>query len=208
MKPKGLQTYQRTSVTTADRRKIVTMLYEGLVANLNAAITAIEAGDTPTRSAKIQRSLEIIQFLSAALDFDKGGDIARNLSNLYDYTRDTITLGNITGDVAKLREAIELFNILLDGWRQIGDSAETPAGISLEPPRQKPVELKPKAPAESSPSMTVPAATMPPVGAAISRALPKAGPPRLPKTGPLPAEAMKFYEGPSPVSLQLRSLVG
>ena len=130
MAPQGIQTYQRTSITTADRRRIVVMLYEGAVKNLHIAIDAIEAGDNETRTRRIRKTLDIIQFLSASLDFQKGGDIARNLSSLYDYARDTITTANITGDVKKLRETIDLFNVLLEGWKQIADSPEAATASS------------------------------------------------------------------------------
>ena len=145
MTSQGIKRYHNTSIKTADRRRIVVMLYEGVIKNLHIAINAIEAGDADTRTAKVNKSLEIIQFLSAALDFEKGGDIARNLSNLYDYARDVIALANIRGDVAKLREAIDLFNIVLDGWRQLSETIEPPANISLAPPTHQAVEIMPTA---------------------------------------------------------------
>jgi flagellar secretion chaperone FliS len=134
MAPQGIQTYQRTSIKTADRRRIIVMLYEGLIKNLHNAIDAIEAGDRETRTLRITKTLDIIQFLSASLDFEKGGEIARNLSNLYDFSRDSITTANITGDVKKLRESIDLFNVLLEGWKQIAnlpEAATETSGIAV-----------------------------------------------------------------------------
>jgi len=115
----GIQSYRRTSIKTADRRKIVVMLYEGMIKNINVAISAIAEKDTAQRTASVKRTLDIIQFLSAALDRDGGGEIAGNLGRLYDYIRDIVTAGNIASETPKLQEAIALLNVLLDGWREI-----------------------------------------------------------------------------------------
>ncbi|MCX7048154.1 MAG: flagellar export chaperone FliS [Candidatus Sumerlaeota bacterium] len=150
--PQGIQTYQQTSIKTADRRQIVELLYEGVIRYINNAIHAIETHDTATRTAKINRSLEIIQFLRVALDFERGGEIALNLSRLYDYCRDTITMGNIKSDISQLREVIGLFNILLDGWHQMGLSLPPSAEISGKEPSQALSEGAPILEATSSAS--------------------------------------------------------
>ena len=125
MTPIGSGAYKRTSIKTADRRQVIGLLYEGIIKNLHGVIGAIESSDGQTRSAKLGKSLEIIRFLSTSLDFEKGGEIAKNLSALYDYSRDTITQADITGDTDKFREVIDLVNVLLDGWSQISETRAT-----------------------------------------------------------------------------------
>lgn len=116
----GYQSYKRTSVQTADRLKLVVMLYEKTISNLNRIIMELE-GEKPKKDweALIKNSLDIIQFLSNSLDHEQGGEIAANLSGLYDYLRDIITLGNISRDVEMFQEAHGLLTRLLEGWHGI-----------------------------------------------------------------------------------------
>lgn len=115
----GYNTYQRTQIATADRRKIVVLLYEGAISRLNQAIAAIGTGANEKRTSSITKALDIIHFLNNGLDFERGGEIAQNLQRLYDYVRDIVSEGNISGDVKKLEEAIRLLSMLLDAWKTI-----------------------------------------------------------------------------------------
>lgn len=154
MTPQGIQSYQRTSIGTADRRKIIALLYEGVIRNLNQAITAIESGDAETFSLRINKALDIVNFLSASLDHAKGGDISRNLQNLYDYCRDIVNQANIGGETEPLREAIGLIDTILDGWKQIANSPEAAEALATGQSSEETVSLrsapeaKPEAPTQ------------------------------------------------------------
>lgn len=141
MTPLGLQTYKRTSIKTADGRKLVVMLYEGAIRNLHIAVEAMATGDEAARSHRVRKTLDIIQYLSSTLDFAKGGEIARNLLNLYDYIRDTITRADIAGDPAPLREVITLLNTILGGWKEIASAPAEGASAA-----QGDVEIRREAP--------------------------------------------------------------
>lgn len=135
------QTYQRTSIQTSDRTQVIVLLYEGAQKNLNLAIAQLESGTRETEwSNKLAKTLEIINFLSNALDFERGGEIAQNLANLYDYMRDIITQANIKREVAPLREAHDLLGTLLEGWRGIvGANPEAAAPVTLASPMPLPL---------------------------------------------------------------------
>jgi flagellar protein FliS len=127
----GYNVYQRTQITTSDRRKLIVLLYEGAISRLNQATAALEADDADRRVMNVNKALDIIHFLNNALDFERGGDISKNLQRLYDYTRDVISQGNIEARAEKFGEAIRLLNLLLEAWRQIASngSATTPASL-------------------------------------------------------------------------------
>jgi flagellar protein FliS len=125
------QHYQRVNISTADPLRIVIMLYEGAIKNLNQALRLLDA-NVAEAGARIGRALEIIHYLHNALDHEKGGDIAANLQRLYDYLRDILNEANIRHDHAKIREAIALLQTLLEGWRGIlsGQTTEQDADLS------------------------------------------------------------------------------
>lgn len=118
----GLKTYARTNIETADQRKIIVLLYEGAIERLNKACKLMEDGERDEQGVLINKTLKIVNFLANALDMEEGGELAENLINLYDYIRDILLLANIENEPTKVREAIELFATLLDGWRGIMDA--------------------------------------------------------------------------------------
>lgn len=118
------QNYQRIDVSTAEPIKIVILLYEGAIKNLNIA-TRVLPTDADEASVKINKTLAIINYLRNALDHEQGGEISANLERLYDYMRDRLAEANIRKESDKLGEVIGLLQILLEGWRGVASNAST-----------------------------------------------------------------------------------
>lgn len=111
--------YRTTNIATADNKRTIVLLYEGAVKFLNLAIRNIEENDSDAKVVHVTKTLNIIQFLSNALDYEKGGEIASNLSKLYDFIRDNTTAGSLENNVEKLNVSAELFRTLLEAWEGI-----------------------------------------------------------------------------------------
>jgi flagellar secretion chaperone FliS len=113
----GFQAYKRTDVITADPKKLVIMCYDGAVYNLKLAKAKFYARDYEAKGKAIQNALEILNELRAALDFDKGGDIARNLDSLYafwtqhiikaDQNKDPRGLDQVAAMLEEIKSALE-----------------------------------------------------------------------------------------------------
>jgi flagellar protein FliS len=114
----GYQNYRRVEVSTADPLRIVVLLYEGAIKNLNQALRLLET-DPETASARLTRTLDIINYLRSALDHEQGGEISANLERLYEYMRDRLSEANIHHDTGKIQEVIGLLQVLLEGWHGI-----------------------------------------------------------------------------------------
>jgi flagellar protein FliS len=108
--------YQQVNISTADPLRIVIMLYEGAIKNLNQALRRLE--DNPKEAGeRIGRTMDILNYLRNSLNHEKGGEISVNLERLYEYMRDILNEANIHRDHTKVREAIALLQTLLEGWR-------------------------------------------------------------------------------------------
>lgn len=139
MMQNGYKTYQRVEVQTSDPTKIIVMLYEGAIKNLNQAIGHFEAKRNEEGSGRVNKTLDIVHYLSSTLDFEKGGEIAQNLSKLYDYVRDTLALANINADAGGIRDSIKVLSELLEGWQAIVvQNNATPISADIQAPEEPP----------------------------------------------------------------------
>jgi flagellar protein FliS len=58
--------------------------------------------------------------LAAALDYERGGELARQLGALYDYMVRTLMRANLHSDAALITEVETLLDTIGSAWRQIG----------------------------------------------------------------------------------------
>lgn len=110
------QKYKTTSIQSASREKLLLMMYEGAIKFTKLAIQAAEEKRIADRGINIGRAYDIIMELNNTLDHKVGGDIAKNLEQLYMFMTDRFTKANISGDPAPLREVLKLLETLYDGW--------------------------------------------------------------------------------------------
>jgi flagellar protein FliS len=75
--------------------------------------------DSEEKEQHFERALSSIYFLQKCLDFEKGGDLAKNLFKVYEYCRVQIIEFTLKGSVKKLDTAIEFVQTILDGWHGI-----------------------------------------------------------------------------------------
>ncbi|HVK62451.1 MAG TPA: flagellar export chaperone FliS [Bdellovibrionales bacterium] len=110
------QKYKTTSVQSASREKLLLMLYEGAIRFTKLGIQAAEQKNIAERGANIGRAYDIILELNNTLDHKVGGEISKNLEQLYMFITDQYTQGNISGDPQYLRNALKVLETLYDGW--------------------------------------------------------------------------------------------
>jgi flagellar protein FliS len=112
----GLGAYKKTSVQTASREQILLMLYQAAIRNCKKAIEAIENNQIAKKGEFIGKLQDIVIELNNSLDFEIGGDVAKELSALYDYVLYSTTQANIKIDKEPLEGVLKVLNTLYDGW--------------------------------------------------------------------------------------------
>jgi flagellar protein FliS len=120
-----LRSYRETQIKTAAQGKLILMLYDGAVKHLNLALEHLDSRHRKFDevSTSLIRSQDIISELMVSLDFDRGGEIARNLFSLYMYMNRRILEGNISKDTAPLHEVRKLLIELREAWAAAADKA-------------------------------------------------------------------------------------
>ncbi len=116
--PYQFDRYRQVGVETASPVDLVIMLYRGAIRFLAEAEEAIAARDMPEAHRCLVRSQEIIAELMGSLNLD-AGELAINLSRLYDYMQRRLIDANVRKDPAGVVEVRSLLSQLLDAWEAI-----------------------------------------------------------------------------------------
>ncbi len=117
----------QSMVDSASPQQLIKMLFDGLLASINAARGAIERGDISEKVRHIGKAVRILQEgLLGALDREKGGELASNLASLYEYCTTQLTLANARNDASMVDEVAGLVSTVAQGWSEI-TNAPAPA---------------------------------------------------------------------------------
>ena len=85
---------------------------------MKQALNALDNKDIAGRGMNIGRAFDIVNELNNTLNHEIGGDIAKNLEQLYVFVNDQLTKANAKGDRKALVDAIKIMETLHDGWVQ------------------------------------------------------------------------------------------
>jgi flagellar secretion chaperone FliS len=97
--------YLETEVLSASPVQLVEMLYRGAIESIDKAVSAIQSHDIAVRNHSINRAHAIVNELASSLDHTHGGDLSRQLTELYDYIQRKLGEGNFSQQAAPLLEA-------------------------------------------------------------------------------------------------------
>lgn len=108
--------YREMELRSASPERLVVFVFEQLVINLERARIAMERNDLELRVASLRRARGLVGELMATLDFEKGGRIATQLADLYQYMMyELVDIGQ-RGDVVTLKKLVNIATNLRDGF--------------------------------------------------------------------------------------------
>lgn len=108
-----------TGVATADNVQLIQMLFDGLAESLATARGHIENDNIQEKSNALARASRIVVGLQGALDFERGGELATNLNELYVYMTRRILHVNATNDLEVLAEVVSLVRDISEAWQTL-----------------------------------------------------------------------------------------
>ena len=106
-------------VVDADPHRLVALLLEGAGERIRRAEACLAAGDQALKGKAIGEACAIIGHLNGSLDHEAGGEIAGNLSALYEYVLQRLTEANLNNDVVPLQESLSLIGEIEGAWNAI-----------------------------------------------------------------------------------------
>ena len=115
--------YRKNQISTSGQGHLILMMYEGAIKFTKLALESMTEGDLSSQGKYIQKAHDIVNELSLALDFKKGGDVAPRLESLYQFALSQLTLANIKSDKKALQTVLNILNPLLEAWTQLHDDS-------------------------------------------------------------------------------------
>ena len=110
-----------TGVASANGVQLIQMLFDGLLESLAATKGHIQNGAIVEKGKSIARASRIVIGLQGALDFERGGDLANNLNELYGYVTRRLLHVNARNDLDALEEIFGLMNEIRSAWEGVPD---------------------------------------------------------------------------------------
>ena len=119
MLQRALRSYQtlqtETAVNAASPSGLIVLVYDRILEHLREAVSLMSQGQDS--SAPVQKALDLItEGLVAALDVQRGGEVADNLAALYDWSTRTLLRARLRRDVALLEDVINVLMPLRNAW--------------------------------------------------------------------------------------------
>ena len=99
---------------------LVKILFDELLLAMDAAALAERNGDRAKVSDKQARAMSIIYALESSLDFEKGGDVATGLAQIYREARRLLLEGAKDHAPEPVERARAIISEIADAWSQIG----------------------------------------------------------------------------------------
>ncbi len=114
---------QDSLVDGADPHTLVQILFDELIRSLELAKLAMDTSDLPAKSAHVTKSLTLLHVLATSLDFEKGGEVATSLSQLYDWSRRKVIIAGRDKNGAGVEEVRRTISEIASAWHAIAKAA-------------------------------------------------------------------------------------
>ena len=120
----GLAAYNSVSVhggvASADPHHLVQMLLDAATERMMTARGCIERGEIARKAKLLHSCVVLVAELRGSLNMSEGGQLAHNLSALYEYMTRQLLLANLNNDTGRITEVLALLGNIRSAWVEIG----------------------------------------------------------------------------------------
>jgi flagellar secretion chaperone FliS len=119
----NLSAYQSAAahggVAASDPHRLIVMLMDGALERIATARGCMQRGETAEKARLLNRTVSIVAELRGSLDLSAGGQIAANLSELYDYMTRRLLMVITSNEIDVLDEVSRLLGEIRGAWTAI-----------------------------------------------------------------------------------------
>ncbi|WP_396208048.1 flagellar export chaperone FliS [Gemmatimonas sp.] len=108
--------YREMEIHSASPERLLVIVFEQLVVNLERGRIAMERQDVELRVTSLRRARGLVAELLSTLDFEQGGPLAVELADLYQFLlAELVDIGK-RGDLRTMRKLVNIATQLRDGF--------------------------------------------------------------------------------------------
>ncbi len=115
----GAQTYAQTQISTASSVQVVVLLYDGAISSMKLAQEGILALNFHDKARFLDRALRVVGELSASLNMEEGGVVAKDLRRIYEYIQFELTQANLKNEPGRLAGPIKCMSEIREAWQEL-----------------------------------------------------------------------------------------
>ena len=112
----------RSIVMGSSRHGLVTLLFEELDNSLKAAEFFLDNQDLANMRKSVTKASQVLAGLQGSLDFDKGGELAVNLGELYRFCIKELIKANISADKEVVTSVRGLISPIHRAWNDMPET--------------------------------------------------------------------------------------
>ncbi|MDH5562924.1 MAG: flagellar export chaperone FliS [Nitrospirota bacterium] len=127
----GAQAYATTQISTASSVQVVVLLYDGAISSMKLAQEGIVALNFPDKARFLDRALRVVGELSASLNMEDGGVVAKDLRRLYEYIQFELTQANLKNEPGRLEGPIRCMTVIREAWKELAIQGTTPQAVGM-----------------------------------------------------------------------------
>lgn len=121
---KAYQTVEQDfMVEGADPHSLVQILFTEFLVNIELTIAALERSDLQAKSVHITKAMMACHLLASSLDFEKGGDVAVSLAEIYEWCRRKLLEGSVHNRISALQDVHKTIGDISSAWSSISAKA-------------------------------------------------------------------------------------
>jgi flagellar protein FliS len=109
--------YLENVILEVDGCRLIQIVYQAAMEAVGRAREHLRNGAILERSREISRASELLNELALSLDHTVGGELSRNLAELYDYIQHLLQEANFKQVEPPLAEAQDLLHTLFEAWQ-------------------------------------------------------------------------------------------
>lgn len=113
---KGMESYKSNFVLTRTPEQLILDLYDGCIKFIDLSLEGFAQESYEKISNNLIKAGAIVDELTVSLNFEKGGEIAKNFLSLYTFIGDNLLQGNIKKNRKNVEDAKKIVMLMRETW--------------------------------------------------------------------------------------------
>ena len=113
---KGMESYKSNFVLTRTPEQLILDLYDGCIKFIDLSLEGFAQESYEKISNNLIKAGAIVDELTVSLNFEKGGEIAKNFLSLYTFIGENLLQGNIKKSRKNVEDARKIVMLMRETW--------------------------------------------------------------------------------------------